>query len=398
MRTQVLITASGTDKPGITATLMNILARSRAKISDMGQSVTQGLLSLSITLSLDESSSTPQTQLLKDLLFEAKSLDIEIDFQIVDEHIVNHVQVGDTYILNCVGTDDLKAEFIYDVSKALYDFNVNIERIDNLSARGFKSLEILALFPGKQDKIDILEVKRTLYLISHNYRVDIALIKDNVYRRNKRLICFDMDSTLIQTEVIDEMAQVMGVGKEVKSITKKAMDGEIDFNESLTKRVASLKGLTLKQMEEIAHSLPLTDGVEEFIDTVKSIGYKIAILSGGFSFFANYLKDKLELDYVFANKLEVKDKALTGRIIGEIVDGEKKAEHLIELAEKEGIVAEQVVAIGDGANDLMMLSKAGLGIAFQAKEIVRKKAETHINFGPMSNVLYFLGLQPQTNK
>ena len=392
MKTYILITATGRDKPGITAILLKTIAQNNANISDMGQSVTHGLLSLSIMLSLEETSSINQNQLLKDLLFESKKLKLQLDFQIIDSDNYNYKRDGDLYILNCVSTKDLKADFVADVSKALYNFNTNIERIDNLSKEGFGSLEIVANIPKN---IDIFKIKQTLYLISHDYKVDIALLKDNVYRRNKRLICFDMDSTLIQTEVIDEMASVMGVGEKVKAITARAMNGEIDFDESLIKRVSNLKGLTVKQMDLIAKNLPLTDGVEEFVSTIKSIGYKVAILSGGFTFFANYLKAKLDLDYVFANELEIKNGVLTGKVINDIINAQKKAEYLSKLAKQEGIVEEQVVAIGDGANDLLMLSKAGLGIAYHAKEIVKKKADNHMSFGPISNVLYFLGLQPQ---
>ncbi len=389
MSTYLLLTVSGEDKPGITANLIKILAKNNAEISDMGQSVTHKLLSLSIVVSLNADSSIAQSQLLKDLLFEAKQLNLQLDFQIIEKRRPPHP--GNCYILHCVATKNLKAKFISDISETLYKFSINIERIDNLSNKGFKSLEIVVNIPPK---VDIFKIKQAIYLISHSYRVDTALIRDNVYRKNKRLICFDMDSTLIQTEVIDEMAKLMHVGGKIKAITEKAMNGELDFNDSLIKRVSALKGLTLEQMNEIAQNLPLTEGVEEFITKVKSVGYKIAILSGGFTFFANHLKKKLGLDYIFANELEIKDGILTGRILGEIVNGEKKAEYLVETAKKEGILEEQVVAIGDGANDLIMLSKAGLGIAYHAKEIVKKEAGNHISFGTMSNVLYFLGLQP----
>ena len=389
MNPHLLVTASGEDKPGIMAKLIKTLAKNGVEISDMGQSVTHKLLSLSIVISLGRNSSTNQNQLLKDLLFEGKQLDLQIDFQIIEKK--KSLNPSDFYILNCVAIGNLKAKFIFDISESLYKFSVNIERIDNLSKKGFRSLEIVMNIPAK---VNIFKLKQAIYLISHDYQVDAALIKDNIYRRNKRLICFDMDSTLIQTEVIDEMAKAMNVGEKVKIITEKAMNGELDFNESLLKRVSALKGLTIEQMNKIARNLPLTDGVEEFISTVKAVGYKIAIVSGGFTFFANHLKRKLKLDYIFANELEIKDKALTGRIIGEIINSEKKAEYLVETAKKEGILEEQVVAIGDGANDLIMLSKAGLGIAYHAKEIVKKKAGNHISFGPMSNILYFLGLQP----
>jgi phosphoserine phosphatase len=220
----------------------------------------------------------------------------------------------------------------------------------------------------------------------------VAFLKDNVFRRNKRLIVFDMDSTLIQTEVIDELADLCGVGEEVKLITHRAMNGEIDFDESLKLRVSKLKGLDTKKMQEILDRLPLTPGVEDFLRTVKNLGYKVALISGGFTFFADALKAKLGLDYSFANELEIVDGRLTGNVKGTIVNANQKAILVKLIAQQENISLEQVVAIGDGANDLPMLATAGLGIAFHAKDIVRKEAQQHMSHGPMTSILYFLGI------
>jgi len=223
--------------------------------------------------------------------------------------------------------------------------------------------------------------------------MDFSFQLDNMYRRMRRLICFDMDSTLIETEVIDELAIRAGVGDQVKAITERAMRGEIDFNESFKERVALLKGLDVSVMEDIAHNLPITEGVERLMYVLKKYGYKIAILSGGFTYFGNYLKDKFGLDYVYANELEIEDGKLTGRHVGEIVDGKRKAELLKLIAQVEKVDIAQTIAVGDGANDLPMLSVAGLGIAFHAKPKVVANAQQSINTIGLDGVLYFLGFK-----
>ncbi len=297
--------------------------------------------------------------------------------------------VGEKFILSCVSTGNLPASFVRDVADAVAEAGINILRIDNMTPKNFTCLEITTTVPKG---LNWKKVKEKLLEISTDHQVDVAFIKDNVFRRSKRLIVFDMDSTLIQTEVIDEMADVAGVGSEVRHITEEAMNGKMDFNESLRKRVSKLKGLKVEQMQEILERLPFTPGAVEFIQTVKSLGYKVALISGGFTFFAEALKEKLGLDYAFANELEISDGMLTGEIEGTIVNAEQKAFLLKVIAQQEKISLEQVVAIGDGANDLPMLAAAGLGIAFHAKDIVKKEAEQHMSHGPMTSILYFLGI------
>ncbi len=258
------------------------------------------------------------------------------------------------------------------------------------SPKQFNSLEILTLAQTQNLKWE--KVKTDLISISNAHQVDMALIKDDIWRRNKRLIVFDMDSTLIQSEVIVEMAKVHGVGEEVHNITEEAMNGKIDFDESLTRRVKLLEGLKESELQEILSRIELTEGVEDFIKKIKNLGYKTAIISGGFQYFANSFKNKLGIDYAFANDLEIVDGTINGKIKGPIVNAEKKAMLLEVLAQQEGIKLEQVVAIGDGANDLPMLAKAGLGIAFHAKDIVRKTAQQNMSHTPMTSVLHFLGL------
>jgi phosphoserine phosphatase len=354
----------------------------------MGQSITHGFLSLNILLSVSDSD-IEDSPLLKDLFYTAKKMKMQLEFEMVtDPRLMK--KTGDKYIISVVNQNGLKADFLEDISRTLAESNINIQRIDNITEDEFKSLDIATT--AQTENIDWDEVKKKLIQISNQHSTDLAMLKNDVWRWNKRLIVFDMDSTLIQSEVIVEMAKVHGVGEEVHRITEEAMNGKFDFSESLENRVALLKGLSEDKLQGILKNIKLTDGVEEFINTVQSLGYKVAIISGGFQFFANAFKDTLGLDYAFANDLEIEDGTLTGKVKGSIVDAEKKALLLEMIAQQEGIKLEQVVAIGDGANDLMMLAKAGLGIAFHAKDIVKENAGQHMSHGPMTSILYFLGI------
>ena len=387
---QILITVSGQDKPGITSKLVKTIIEGGGKLTNMGQAVTHGLLSLSLVFN-KSGAHFEQDLILKNLLFEAKHLGLEMNYKYLDEnppHMAPYVS-WEKFILNCVSPKEVPTQFVHDVSSLLANHNININRIDNVTPVEFKSLEMSMSLPPN---INLQELKKDLLKIGGSHRVDVAFLKDNIFRRNKRLIVFDMDSTLIQTEVIDEMAKAAGVEKEVKEITELAMNGKVDFDESLLKRVQKLKGLEVSKLQEILESLPFNQGVEEFVGTVKSLGYKLALISGGFSFFADALKEKLGLDYAFANNLEIHNQRLTGRLKGTIVNPEQKALLVNLLAQQEAISLEQVVAIGDGANDIPMLSTAGLGIAFHAKEIVKREAENHMSYGPMTSILYFLGI------
>jgi phosphoserine phosphatase len=382
----ILINVSGSDHPGITSELMKVIVKGNHKIVDMGQSVTHGLLSL--TILIDLISFSDKDTLLKELLFSAKTLKIELDFEVI-ENIAAAQCNQEKFILSCVSTTQIPPAFIQEASQLLADNKINIRRIDNVDPTSFKSLDISATSDSASAWN---EVKESLIKASAKHKTDIAFLKDNIFRRNKRLIVFDMDSTLIQTEVIVELAKVHGVGEKVHDITERAMNGELDFDQSLLERVKLLAGLEISKMSGILDSLPLTPGVEDVIKTVKSLGYKTAIISGGFNFFAQGLKHKLGMDFAFANELEHDGKLLTGNIIGPIVNAQQKAFLLDMIAQQESISLEQVVAVGDGANDLHMLSKAGLGIAFHAKQIVRDKADQQMSHGPMTSILYFLGI------
>lgn len=388
----ILIKVNGPDKPGITYKLLDVINQGSHVVKDMGQSVTHGLLSLSILLEIHQNGN--DYPVIKDLLFAAKKLGLTLDFETFDEESnpLPNIAQEPKFILNVVATSAIPVSFLKETAKTFSQHNVNIHRIDTVDPSDFTALEITTSV-SKGVNWDTL--KEELIAISNNHQVDAAFIRDDVWRRNKRLIVFDMDSTLIQTEVIDEMALDHGVGEKVKEITERAMNGELDFNESLIERVKLLKGLEEKKLNLILERLEFTQGAEKFIKTVKSLGYKVAVISGGFTFFAEALKTKLGLDYAFANELDIRNGELTGKVKGTIVNAEQKATLLKLITQQEGINLEQVVAIGDGANDLPMLSVAGLGIAYHAKDIVRKKAHNHMSHGPMTTILHFLGVSDQ---
>ncbi|MAE59096.1 MAG: phosphoserine phosphatase SerB [Halobacteriovorax sp.] len=389
MKKNVLITISGPDHPGITARMMRILEDNDTQINDIGQNVTHSLLSLSFVIEISEGTDN-NSDVIKDLLFETYKMGMTLDYKILDGTYEPELDDEvEKFILNCVAPERITNTFIADIATVLAEYGVNILKIDKVSPGIFKSLEILTII---RKSLNHTELKEKLILVSNKHKIDVAFLKDNVFRRSKRLIVFDMDSTLIQAEVIDELAKAHGVGHEISEITERAMNGELDFNESLIARVSKLKGLDANVMEDILSNLPLTPGVEDFLKTIKKLGYKVAVISGGFTFFAEALKEKLGLDYAFANELEIIDGKLTGNVLGTIVNAEQKAILVNLIAQQENISLEQVVAIGDGANDLPMLSRAGLGIAFHAKDIVKKKAQNHMSHGPMTSILYFLGI------
>lgn len=392
----ILLNISGQDKPGLTSGLTSVLAQYGAKVLDIGQANIHDTLSLGILFQIQTGEKS--AAVLKDLLFKSYELGIKAKFTPITldkyEDWVK-LQGKDRYIITILGKN-LSAEQISKVTKVISEKNLNIDAIKRLTGRlslirkeEYPRASIQLSIRGKID--NKAELTEKFMQISHDLDVDIAFQEDNIYRRNRRLVCFDMDSTLIKTEVIDELAQLAGVGNEVKSITEQAMNGEIDFKESFKRRMKLLKGLREEVLHDIAVNLPITKGARRLIDTLKSYGFKTAILSGGFSYFGKYLQKELGIDYVYANQLEIKDGVLTGGYLGEIVDGNKKAEYLREIAQKEGIDIGQTIAVGDGANDLAMLNVAGLGIAFHAKPTVKDNAQNSISSIGLDGVLYLLG-------
>ncbi len=395
----ILMNISGPDQKGLTAALTAILARYDAQILDIGQADIHHTLALGILFQTDSSRSG---EILKELLFKTSAMHIQVQFSVIKEEDYNRwvaMQGRGRYIITMLGRR-LTAEQISRVTNIIAEQGMNIDAIRRLTGRPPLNVKEQPLAKScielsvRGEPHDRTAMQKSFMELSASLDFDISLQEDNMYRRSRRLICFDMDSTLIRTEVIDELADRAGVGAQVRAITESAMRGEIDFKESFTRRVALLKGLDENVMREIAESLPITEGVERMMQVLKRSGYKTAILSGGFTYFGNYLKQKYGFDYVYANELEVgADGKLTGRFVGDVVDGQRKKELLRLLAQVENIDLQQTIAVGDGANDLPMLSEAGLGIAFHAKPKVKASASQSISTIGIDGVLYFLGFK-----
>ena len=379
----------------MTTALTAILGHYNATILDIGQANIHHSLSLAIVF---ESETTQSGYILKDLLFKADELSVNVRFSHLSKEDYStwvNLQGKNRYTVTILGKE-LNGTQISLVTQVLLAHKLNIEKINRLTARiplnktdriGRSCIELS--IRGTVDNFK--DLQKEFMRLSSQHQIDIAFQEESMYRRMRRLICFDMDSTLIQTEVIDELADRAGVGEEVRAITESAMRGEIDFSESFKRRIGLLKGLDESVMKEIAENLPITDGMVRLVRILKKSGYKIAILSGGFTYFGNYLKEKYGFDYVYANELEIVDGKLTGEHVGDIVDGKRKAELLRLIAQVEKVDLKQTVAVGDGANDLQMLATAGLGIAFHAKPKVKANAQQSLSTVGLDGILYFLG-------
>ena len=391
----ILLNINGADRPGVTAALTEILAKNNAVILDIGQADIHSNLSLGILFQSCEGNSG---DILKELLFKSYELDVNIRFKPITEQEYSSwvsMQGKNRYIITILGRK-LTAKQIAGVTRIIAEQDMNIDDIKRLTGRipldeNARTPKASVEFSVRGTPKNKEQMKAAFMKLSSEQEMDISFQEDSMFRRMRRLICFDMDSTLIETEVIDELAMRAGVGDQVKAITESAMRGEIDFSDSFRQRCALLKGLDVSVMQEIADNLPITEGVDRLMGILKKVGFKIAILSGGFNYFGNYLKQKYNIDYVYANELEVENGKLTGNYVGDIVDGKRKAELLRLIAQVENVDIRQTVAVGDGANDLPMISIAGLGIAFHAKPKVKATAKQSISTIGLDGILYFLG-------
>ncbi|ATZ65575.1 phosphoserine phosphatase SerB [Acinetobacter bereziniae] len=398
MREIILISFLGPDQPNQFTRLMQVLSVHSLQILDVGQAVIHNQLTLGIVVSSNDQTATALA--MKDILILAHDIGLTVRFKPISgtEYDQWVSEGGRTRYIVTALAPELTAAHLQAVTNIVSSQGFNIETVTRLSGRPERDghQDILkrscVQFGLSGQMLDAQAMRAACLRLSAELNIDVAVQEDNAYRRNRRLVCFDMDSTLIEQEVIDELAKEAGVGDKVAEITELAMQGELDFQQSFRARVALLKGLDAEVLPKIAARLTITEGAERLISTLKSLGYKTAILSGGFQYFAEYLQEKLGIDEVHANILDVENGQVTGEVKGHIVDGARKAYLLTELAEKMGISPEQAIAVGDGANDLPMLSIAGLGVAFRAKPLVRQNANQAISSVGLDGVLYLLGV------
>jgi len=385
MTYQVLLKVSGADTPGITAGITTCIVAENGRLLDIEQAVTHGLLSLMVLVEIS-SENFPRFEASVREKLSAYHLDLKF------ERLTGILTVPDPagrFVVTVIA-EEIQAQLVAELTKAIALTGTNIDSIRKLSSGGLSTIELIC---SSAARLNIAGISEKLMAVAANFAgADIAIQKENLYRRSKRLVVFDMDSTLIQGEVIDELAELLGKKAEVSALTKRAMEGEMDFQESIIRRVSLLKGLSRKDLDTVYSAIKYTPGAERLVKVLKRLGYKIAIISGGFTYFVERLKNELGVHYAYANSLEMDGDTLTGRLQGLIVDGRRKADLLELLAQQEGILLDQVIAIGDGANDMQMLKKAGLGIAFNAKPFTKAMVGTSITHKSMESILYLLGI------
>jgi phosphoserine phosphatase len=390
----VLIHFSGHDAPGQTAALTGILAAHQIRILDVGQAVVHESLTLGILVEASESFASVKTELTE----RAHELGLQTRFRVIPPASLEHWAQGlqrHHFIITVLGRSIAAAELAR-VSGIIARHHMTIVRIDRLSGKlepAEGSANACVEFAVSGDAASEVSMRAEFLNAAQELSIDVAFQRESIFRRNRRLFAFDMDSTLIQGEVIDELARMAGMGEQVAGITEAAMRGELNFDESFTRRVALLKGLPAERVRTLLQAIPLAEGAERLIRTLKLLGYKTAILSGGFTFFAHHLQQRLGIDYVHANELEIENNAVTGRVLRPIMNGARKAEKLAEIARAEGFSLDQCVAVGDGANDIPMLNLAGMGIAYRAKPLVREKAGQAISALGLDGLLYLIGVR-----
>jgi len=383
----VMVTVSGPDQPGITAAFSRILVDNQVEIVDIEQASLQDFLGLSFLLDMSGAKQS-KDGVLKDLLFEASLLHLTLNFRLFSEKEMKARNSRNLFVLTYFGDTRALAE----ISNILAQERANIEMIANLTRHCASCVELTI---NVNEVENLSRLKSKVIAKSHELNIDLALQKMEAYRKNKRLVFFDMDSTLVDMEIINEMAQRAGALKEVSRITEKAMRGDIDFEESLTQRVALLKGLRVEELEKIRNAMKLSEGAKDLVDTLKRLGFKLGLVSGGFDYFSDFLREKLGLDFSYANQLEIKSGVLTGKVLGKIIDNMYKAKIVNMVSNEEGVLLDQTVAIGDGANDVLMLGQAGLGIAYNAKERLERAANMSLGRARLKNILYILGISDE---
>jgi phosphoserine phosphatase len=380
----LMVIVSGHDRPGITATFSKILHDHNVEVIDIEQASLQNLLGLYLLLDMSHAESSTDS-VIKDLLFEASRLKVTLNFKFFSAGEIKLLNQKSLCVLTYFGGTRALAE----LSRILGEEDVNIEVISSLAHQGLQSVEMVLNINGSAG---LSRLKKRIMLKSREIGIDLALQKMEAYRKSKRMIFFDMDSTLVEMEIVDEMARRAGVYREVSRITEKAVRGDLDFEEALRQRVAMLKGLPLRDLTEIRDHMKVSSGVDELLATLKHLGYKLCLVTGGFDFFSDYLKAKYGFDFAFANRLEIKNGALTGRVEGRILDATEKARIVNQTSLEQGILLDQTVAVGDGANDALMLGQAGLGIAYNANTALDQAAHGSLGKSRLMNILHFLGI------